>query len=109
MSAFVSHDPEASAEKTLYESICSPKASSCCRRWYILGCDEAVGKIEDGSQREDVPRNVGETSNSRSLKAVFGYGFANLLDSVVWKLERVAVCVNKFGSKRQFVGGKGRQ
>ena len=109
MSTFVSQDPEARAEKTLYETICSPKASSCCRRWHILGCNEAVGKIEDGSQREDVPRHIGKTSNGRSLKAVFGYGFADLLDSVVWKLERVAVCVDKLGSKRQFVGGEGRQ
>lgn len=109
MSAFVSQDPEAGCEKTLYEGICSPKASSCCHRWHILGCDEAIGKIQDGSQREDVPRNIGETSNGGSLEAVFGYGFANLVDSVVWKLECVAVCVDKFGSKRQFVGGKGRQ
>lgn len=105
MSALVGQDPKSRAEKSLHECVDGPKTSSYCHRWHILRSDEAISEIEDRGQGNDVPRNIAETSKGRSFETVFGYGSANLLSGVVWKLEGFAKCVDELWRGREVVGG----
>jgi signal transduction histidine kinase len=97
MAALVSHDPQTSAEAALDEGVGCPQSSAeRCRR-DILSCEEAVGEVEGGSQREHVSSNIVQSRSSRPLEAVLGNSLVNVADGVVGYFKLVAVRVDQLG------------
>lgn len=91
MSALVGHDPEASAEETLEDSVESPAGDTSRVERDVLRREVGVEKVEGGGEESDVAADVVEASGGRAVEAVLGDGIVELLDSVVGDLELVAV------------------
>jgi hypothetical protein len=96
VTALVCKNPETSAKEALDYSIYSPQRSSnWCRRDAFRG-NELVEQVENDSKAGDIPSNIAQPSQSRPLEAVLGNCISNIVDSVVWNLEFVAVGINEF-------------
>ena len=95
MTALMSKDPEASPEKTLNDGIESPQCSANWGRRDVLWRNELVEQHEGRCQACDIPSNIAQTSQARSLEAVFGNGVSNIIDTIVWQVKLVPICINE--------------
>ena len=57
--------------------------------------DEFIEQVEGGCQTGDISGNISQSPHTRSLEAVLRNGISNIINSIVWHLKLVAVCINK--------------
>lgn len=114
VTAFMGQNPHTRAEKALNEGVHPPETSSYGCGGDVLGSDEAVGQVEDGSQRHHIAGDIIQASSSRPLEAVLWNGLVDVANGVVWDLEGIAIRVNQllailcFG-RDEVVGREGRE
>lgn len=95
MTALVSQNPETGTKETLKDSVYSPKPSSDWGQRNVFWSDEFIEDHEGDCQTGDVPSNIAQTPQTRSLEAVFGNCTSNIVDRVIWKLELVSIRINE--------------
>jgi hypothetical protein len=96
VTALVSKNPKTSTKQTLNNGVYSPKPSTDWGRRDVFWSNEFIEDHEGDCKTGDVPSNIAQSPQPRSLKAVLGNCVSNIIDCVVRKRELVSVCINKF-------------
>lgn len=94
VTALVSQNPDAGAEKTLYDGVQGPEGHAGWHEGDRLGGDIVVEEIKDGGKDGQIPEDIVQTCGGGAVEAVSGNGIADLLDGVVWDLELVTVGID---------------
>lgn len=95
VTTLVCENPKTGTKQTLEDSVECPETSSDRCRGDVLGRYKCVEDVESGSKRHNVASNVVETSCGGPFEAVGGDSITDLLDSVVWNVELVAIGVEE--------------
>lgn len=95
VTALVRQDPQAGAEKALEESIASPQSCAEGIRRHVGRRAVGVEEVESACHKCYIASDVAQATKTRPLKAMLGDSITDILDSVVWKLELVAIGVNE--------------
>lgn len=95
MTALVSQNPQAGAEKTLNKGIDEPQGGAGWGERHILWCDELVEEGKGDAYAGNITEHVEEAPCARALEAVLRDRIAEVVDGVVGDLELVAVGVDE--------------
>ena len=95
MTTFVSEDPETSTKKALNDTVNSPKSCANWSRRNVFWSNEFVEQNEGNGQTGNVPSNITQPSQTRSLEAVLRDCISNIVNRVVGQLKLVSVCINE--------------
>lgn len=96
MTAFVCHDPESGAEKTLHKGVQSPQSRAEVHIGHGFWSHIIVEDIEGCAKQEEISGDIRQACDRGAFIAVSRNRIANLLDCVVGDLELVAISVDQF-------------
>lgn len=95
VAALVCKNPETSSEKPLDDGVDSPQRSTNWCEGDVLWSHEVVEKRECDGETADISSDVSQATKTGALEAVLRNGISDIVDSIVWKLELVAICVQQ--------------
>ena len=95
VATLVSEDPETSTKETLDDCVDSPEPSAYWSGRDIFRGDEFVEEQEGDCETGDIPSNIAQTPQARSLEAVLRNCISNIIDGEVWKFELVSVGIKE--------------
>ena len=95
VTTLVCKNPKPGSKQTLDHRVSGPQRSSNWCRGNIFRGNEFVEEEESQGKAGDIPSDIAQPSQTRSLKAVLGNSVSNIVDSIVWELKLVPIGIDE--------------